>query len=99
MRTIWSPLALERLQDIVDYVKVESPVSAAELVQQVFTAVKRLEAFPESGRRLPEYPRSKYRELIVSTYRVIYVVHAKTVIVLTVRHQRRELTRKDLSGK
>ena len=53
-RVIWTEPALNDLDAIADYIAIENPVAAAQLVQRVFEHVEQLEAHPESGRRPPE---------------------------------------------
>jgi plasmid stabilization system protein ParE len=51
---IWSPQALLDLQSIRDYIAHDSPRYADLMVQRLVAAVERLEAFPQSGRVVPE---------------------------------------------
>ena len=86
MRVIWSPLALERLNEIADYI-AENNLEAAKLfVLDVFGVVDRLKTFPNSGRVVPEVKRQNLREIIFKNYRVVYRVERKRVSILTVRH-------------
>ena len=50
----------------------DSPRTAEALVERLLTATERLAAFPESGRVVPEFPELGYREIIVSSDRVLY---------------------------
>ena len=68
----WSALALEDLRQIHQFISKDSKQYAAILVRSVRSAAERLEKFPESGRLVPELPGSRYREVIVSPYRIIY---------------------------
>jgi len=91
MRVIWSPLALERLNEIADYI-AENNLEAAKLfVLDVFGAVDRLKTLPNSGRVVPEVKRQNIREIIFKNYRVVYRVERKRVSILTVRHGRQLL--------
>lgn len=65
---------------------------AAELfARSVFEATDRLEAFPESGREVPETGRADIRELIVGSYRIIYHFLDDDAVILTVHHGARLL--------
>jgi toxin ParE1/3/4 len=57
----------------------DSPRAAEALVERLLTATERLAAFPESGRIVPEFPALGYREIIVSSYRVLYRLADNTV--------------------
>lgn len=84
MRIVWSPLALERVEDIVQYIAEDKPGAAVEWVDGIFDAVERLSDFPESGRVVPEVGGRRIREVIFGTYRIIYSVRDQ-VDILTVR--------------
>jgi plasmid stabilization system protein ParE len=90
MKVIWSPRALERVNEIADYIAQESIEAARLLAIELFGAVDRLEKFPESGRVVPEINRPNVREIIQARYRIIYRVEAKQVAILTVRHVRQQ---------
>lgn len=84
MRIVWSPLALERDEDIARYIAEDNRDAALQWVEYLFSAVDRLADFPESGRMVPEVRSPSIRELIFGTYRVIYSVKSQ-VDILTVR--------------
>ena len=82
----WTPQALEDLDAIRAYVSRDSVQYAALLVERLFTAVDRLEVFPESGRIVPEFQRRDVREIILGSYRIVYSLQADRAVVLTVFH-------------
>ncbi|MCC5854020.1 MAG: type II toxin-antitoxin system RelE/ParE family toxin [Alkalimonas sp.] len=84
MRIVWSPLALERVEDIAQYIAQDKPSAAVEWVEGVFDTVERLADFPESGRVVPEVGGRRIREVIFGTYRIIYSV-SDQIDILTVR--------------
>ena len=84
MNIVWSPLALERVEDIALYIAEDNPGAADGWVDDIFAAVERLAAFPESGRIVPEVGARRIREVIVGQYRLIYSVKDR-IDVLTVR--------------
>jgi toxin ParE1/3/4 len=92
---IWSPLALERVVEIGEYIAEDAPETAAEVVDRIFASVRRLSRYPESGRRVPESERKDLREVIHGNYRIIYRVDSDRLVVLTVRHARQELRADD----
>jgi addiction module RelE/StbE family toxin len=91
MNLVWSPLALERVVEIGEYIAEDYPETAADVVDRIFSSVRRLERYPKSGRRVPESERTDLREVIHGNYRVIYRVDPDRLVVLTVRHARQEL--------
>ncbi|MBL8190819.1 MAG: type II toxin-antitoxin system RelE/ParE family toxin [Acidobacteria bacterium] len=96
MKITWSPLALERVNDIVDYIAQENLEAAERLAIELFGAVERLEKFPESGRVIPELSRSTIREIIYKKYRILYRIEAKQIAILTVRHVRQQFQSDEL---
>lgn len=85
MKVVWSPLAIERVSEIAEYIALDKPPAAVEWVELVFDSVKRLKQFPRSGRTVPEIHLDIFREVIVGNYRVIYRIEDKQVSILTVR--------------
>jgi toxin ParE1/3/4 len=98
VKIVWSPLAVDRVTEIVAWISRDRPVAAANLVQELFSSVEQLVSFPESGRRVPEIDQPDIRELIHKRYRIIYRVKADSIDVLTVRHSRQDLEEEDLTG-
>ncbi len=97
MKIIWSPLALERVNEIADYIVQENVEAAERTVIELFGAVERLEKFPESGRLVPEINRPNIREIVHRKYRILYRVEAKQIAILTVRHVRQQLQPGDIA--
>ena len=87
----WTQRARDDLRDIHDFIARDSPRAAEALVERLLTATERLAAFPESGRVVPEFPALGYREIIVSSYRVLYRLADHTVWITAVVHGRRLL--------
>jgi addiction module RelE/StbE family toxin len=87
----WTQRARDDLRDIHDFIARDSPRAAEALVERLLTATERLAVFPESGRVVPEFPALGYREIIVSSYRVLYRLADNTVWITAVVHGRRLL--------
>lgn len=66
----WSEKSLSDLEEIYEYIALDSPFYAQHQVTKVIVAVERLMIFPTSGRSLPEFPASPLREVIVDPYRI-----------------------------
>lgn len=86
MRLIWSPLALERASEIIDYISLDNPSASNRWLNQVFNKVEQLISSPELGRIVPEISDKKLRELIFGNYRIIYHIEPTTISILTIRH-------------
>ena len=89
MKVVWSPLALQRVTEIVEYISRDRPAAALEWASGLFDLVSQLEAFPDRGRVVPEVGRPAIRELLYGEYRVVYKVQPASLGILTVRHGRR----------
>lgn len=81
---VWTEPALNDLDAIADYIALENPTAAAELVRRVFAHVEQLEAHPESGSKPPELGRSRYRQIVEPPCRVFYRFDGEKVFVLYV---------------
>ena len=91
---VWSERAVTDLLRILDYIALDSPVSAEKLYHTLKKQCQDLCYFPLQGRLIPELKDlgiSLYRELVVEVYRVIYRVDKKTLLILTVLDSRRDL--------
>jgi plasmid stabilization system protein ParE len=91
MKILWSPLAIDRVAEIAEYIAMDNPGSAENWVDTVFKKVEDLKIFPESGRIVPETVNINISELIYGNYRIIYRVEEKRLAVLTVRHGKQVL--------
>jgi len=96
MKVIWSPLALERVDEIAAYIAGDDAQAARRFLIEIFGAVERLQSFPNSGRVVQEVKRPNIREIIFGNYRVVYRVERKRVSILTVRHGKQRLPVKEI---
>ena len=92
-QVIWTEPALDDLDAVADYIAIENPAAAAELVRRVFGHVEHLEAHPESGSRPPELKRSRYRQIVEPPCRILYRYDGETVFVLFVMRAEQLLRR------
>ena len=70
----WSPISAARLSEIVNYISEDNPNAACKFAANIFSSVEKLINFPNSGRIIPELGNIKYREVLVSNYRIIYLL-------------------------
>lgn len=89
----WSLTAAADLRDIEEFVARDSPVYAVRLTDRIVEAVERLEAFPLSGRMVPEFERDDLREVILGSFRIVYLTQGESVTVLRVVHGARDIVR------
>ena len=89
----WSIPALDDLDEIAAYIALDKPAAAAALVERVLAVVERLREHPASGRRVPELPKSTYREVIVPPCRIVYRRDGDTIFIVYVFRGERRLRR------
>jgi len=90
-QVIWTEPALSDLNAIAEYIALDKPSAAVNLVQKVFSSTDRLEQFPESGRKPSELKKSRYLEIIVSPCRIFYRIEDDKVYILYVMRSERSL--------
>lgn len=88
---IWTEPALQELDAIAEYIALDNPAAASNLVKAVFDKTERLANFPKSGRVPPELPDSVYREVVVPPCRIFYREDEQRVFVLFVMREERQL--------
>jgi plasmid stabilization system protein ParE len=96
MKIFWSPLAIDRSSEIVDYIAQDKPSAAEKWISTVFSKVEQLKASPEIGRIVPELNNAQFREIIYGNYRIIYRIEKKQMSVLTIRHGKQILPIKEI---
>lgn len=96
MKIFWSPLAVERLEDIFEYIAKDDSSAASKMIGRIFKRIETLSKFPERGRKVPEANREEIREIFEGEYRIIYRVDSKSINILTIRNFRQLVPDKDL---
>lgn len=97
MKIIWSPLSIDRIVEIAEFIAEDKPGASVKWADSIFGSVERLIEFPESGRIVPEIGRKEIREILLGNYRIIYRIEYELISVLTVRHGKQLLSNKDLT--
>jgi plasmid stabilization system protein ParE len=96
---VWSEPALSDLDAIADYIALESPIAAAELVKRIFGHVEQLADHPESGSRPQELGRSRYWQIVESPCRIFYRFDGHKVFILHVMRFERLLRKGRLASR
>jgi len=92
-KVVWSDPAVEDLEAAVEFIAKDSDAYAANLAQLAVDGADSLARFPNRGHKLPDAELSRFRELIMGSYRLIYVVEMKRVLIVAVLHGHRGLRR------
>lgn len=96
MKIVWSPLAVERLEAVFEYISNDNLAAAQKMVDRILKRVDSLAMFPERGRKVPETNREEIREVFEGEYRLIYRVSSKKIFVLTIRNFKQLLQEEEL---
>ncbi len=78
------------LDEAVEYISTDSPLAAQRLATAVVDAAESLAQLSERGRIVPELGDPRYRELLVSSYRLVYRVSDDAVSIVAVIHGARD---------
>jgi toxin ParE1/3/4 len=90
----WSSKATARLREIHDYIAKDSPARAIQVVDRLTRRSTQLTDEPRADRRVPEYMQDDIREVLERPFRIIYLVTADTVEIVTIKHYRQRLVDK-----
>ena len=96
MKISWSPLAVERLKDIYEYIALGNISAAQKMVNNILKKVETLSKNPKRGRKVPEANREEIRKVFEGEYRIIYRVESKKIFILTIRNFKQLLPGKDI---
>lgn len=96
MKIHWSEIAEADLNDIYDFIARDVPYYAELFTDHLIESTDKLEDHPRIGRKVPEAGNSdNVRGLIVQGYRIIYLIQAEQLQILTVIHGSRNLAGMD----
>jgi addiction module RelE/StbE family toxin len=83
-KLVWTARALRDLRDIDAYIAADDPAAAARWIDKLLAAAERAARFPGSGHMVREKGRADLRQILVRSYRIVYLVRERQVDVLTV---------------
>ncbi len=95
---IWTEPALSDLDAVADYIAIENPKAASQLVRRVFEHIEQLKQHPESGSKPNELKRSRYRQIVEPPCRIFYRYDGQKVFILHVMRTERLLRKKRLTS-
>jgi toxin ParE1/3/4 len=96
---VWSDPALSDLDAVADYIALENPIAASELVKRIINHVGQLADHPESGSRPQELKRSRYRQIVEPPCRIFYRFDGHKVFILHVMRSERLLRKGQLASR
>lgn len=93
-KVIWTVTAKKDLEEIIEYISNSSIPVAIEKYETIKKEAKNLELFPNEGRIIPELAEqniTKYKELVISPWRLMYKIDENKVFVMAVIDGRRNV--------
>jgi len=87
MKIKFAHSAEAQLKAAVDYIRKDRPSAAVAFSKKARQRLRRLSTYPNSGRKVPEFPLSQVREVVISPYRFFYRQRDKTIWILAVWHE------------
>lgn len=91
-RIDYLPIAEQDLTEIIEYVLLDNPSAAVDLLEEINSAISKLEDFPYLG-YVPKDNRLihlKYRILVLQNYLIFYVVSDGVVEIRRILHGKRK---------
>lgn len=91
---VWARVAENDLKEIIDYIAIDNPTTALNILKKIRDKASNLYTIPERCRIVPELKDQgimQYRELIVSPWRIIFRIAEMKVYILSVLDARRNV--------
>lgn len=93
VKIIWTEPALADIHSIMEFIAQDSVYYVDLTARGLLNAPNRLKKLPYLGRIVPEFCDTSIREIIHSSYRIIYKVNSSSCFVLSVIHASRDIIR------
>ena len=91
---IWTDTAKKDLNEIIEYIAQDSIETAIQKYEKIKESAEPLVLFPNQGRVIPELLKhniTKFKELIISPWRLMYKIENNVVYVMAVIDGRRNI--------
>ncbi|MBD3336823.1 MAG: plasmid stabilization protein [Candidatus Eisenbacteria bacterium] len=91
---LWAAAAELDLLRIAEYIAQDDPRTALKILNKIKTRTARLEHSPKRGRIVPELLKhgiSRYREVVIRPWRVLYRIEDTKVYIVSVIDGRRNV--------
>ena len=93
-KVMWTATAKNDLEEIIEYIAQDSIEIAIEKYEKIKESAQQLVLFPDQGRVIPELLKqniTKYHEIIISPWRLMYKVEINVVYVMALIDGRRNI--------
>lgn len=91
---VWTNVAENDLINIIEYISVDSPQNALEILEKIRQKASSLYTLPERGRIVPELQGQgifQYRELVIPPWRLMYRIADQKIFVMSVIDSRQNV--------
>jgi addiction module RelE/StbE family toxin len=93
MKLRWTQQARRDLLEIGRFIARDKPIAARRWVARLRQEARQAAEMPMTGRKVPEIDREDVREIILRSYRIVYLICEEEVRILTVFEGHRLLAR------
>ncbi len=93
-QVVWTSVSENDLKEIIEYISVDNPHNALNILRKIKKKASSLYTLPERGRIVPELQDQgilHYRELIAPPWRLIYRIAEQKIFVLSVIDSRQNV--------
>ncbi len=94
IKVIWTKPALNDLDEIISYIASDSIDIAIKQYERIKETAKEIATFPKQGRIIPELQNeniTKFREIIVNPWRMMYRIEENRILILVIIDGRRNI--------
>ena len=81
MRLIFSQDLYNDFQNVINYIKLDSPQTAHNFANKIMEKIKLLKKFPEMGKQIDDPRLSWIRMFIIGNYLVLYEIQTEENVV------------------
>jgi len=93
VKIVWTEPALDDIHSIMEFIAQDSVYYADATARGILDAPKRIKNYPLSGRIVPEFCDKTIREVIYTSYRIIYKIIDSSCFIVAVIHASRDIMR------
>lgn len=94
VKVIWTKPALNDLDEIFNYIASDSIEIAIMQYERIKETAEEIQDFPKKGRIIPELQNeniTKFREMIVNPWRMMYRIEENRILILALIEGRRNI--------
>lgn len=94
MKIIWNIAARRKLQEVIDYISMDSPAAAMKYAQEIYSRTNKLLEFPDAGMVFHASGHRVVRKIVIGKTKSIFYRVQKSKIFILAIHDNRQFVRK-----